>query len=104
MAKPATDVATSLLIHPWVLQDFYDYNSFLDSAEDVLQQAGLESQVQLANFHPAYCFAGTAPEDAENYANRSPWPMCIYCVKHKSEQPLLITRILNRFRCAIFKL
>lgn len=75
MATPATEVATSLLIHPWVLQDFYDYNNFLDSAEDVLRQAGFEGEVQLASFHPDYCFAGTAPEDAENYTNRSPWPM-----------------------------
>ncbi|OZB07481.1 MAG: hypothetical protein B7X58_13375 [Marinobacter sp. 34-60-7] len=31
--------------------------------------------VQIASFHPAYQFEGTEPDAAENYTNRSPWPM-----------------------------
>jgi hypothetical protein len=31
--------------------------------------------IQVASFHPEYRFAGTAPEDVENYTNRSPYPM-----------------------------
>ena len=29
----------------------------------------------MASFHPHYQFAGTEPDDAENYTNRSPYPM-----------------------------
>ena len=66
---------TSLLIHPGVLQDFYVYNQFLDDADALLVQLGLDGIYQLASFHPDYQFAGTDPDDAENYTNRSPWPM-----------------------------
>ena len=30
--------------------------------------------LQVAGFHPAYQFAGTAPDDMGNYSNRSPYP------------------------------
>jgi hypothetical protein len=29
----------------------------------------------MVGFHPRYQFAGTAVDDAENYTNRSPYPM-----------------------------
>ena len=29
----------------------------------------------MASFHPRYRFAGTEPDDPENYTNRSPYPM-----------------------------
>ena len=66
---------TTLLIHPDVLQDFFDYNQFLDNADRMLVQMGLEGDLQIASFHPDYQFAGTAADDAENYTNRSPYPM-----------------------------
>ena len=66
---------TSLLIHPEVCQDFSDYNQFLSSAEMMLGDMGMEGVYQIASFHPQYQFAGTQPEDAENYTNRSPYPM-----------------------------
>ena len=31
--------------------------------------------IQIASFHPQYRFAGTEPNAAENYTNRSPYPM-----------------------------
>ena len=68
-------VETALLIHPDVLRDFFDYNQFLDSAERLLAQMELEGVYQLASFHPGYQFAGTAADDAENYTNRSPYPL-----------------------------
>jgi hypothetical protein len=68
-------VETTLLIHPDVLQDFFDYNQFLDIAERLLVQAELEGVYQLASFHPDYQFAGTAADDAENFTNRSPYPL-----------------------------
>jgi hypothetical protein len=73
-ADPA-GVETTLLIHPGVLTDFLDYNDFLEVAEAAVAEAGLEGVLQVASFHPLYQFAGTAPEDIENYTNRSPYPM-----------------------------
>ena len=68
-------VETTLLIHSGVLQDFHDYNRFLDYADSLLVAMGLEGIYQIASFHPDYQFDGTRPDDAENYTNRSPYPM-----------------------------
>jgi len=66
---------TTLLIHPTVLQDFLDYNNFLDSADASLASMGLEGDIQIASFHPDYQFADAAVDDIENYTNRSPYPI-----------------------------
>jgi uncharacterized protein len=66
---------TSLLIHPWVLTDFIEYNDFLEVCEATIVELGLEGELQVASFHPQYQFAGTQSEDIENYTNRSPYPM-----------------------------
>ena len=68
-------VETTLLIHPDVLQDFFDYNQFLDRADQLLVLMGLEGVYQVASFHPEYQFAGTAEDDVANYTNRSPYPL-----------------------------
>ena len=68
-------VETALLIHPGVLQDFTDYNQFLQLAEELLRLKGFEGIYQVASFHPSYQFSQTARDDAENYSNRSPFPM-----------------------------
>ena len=68
-------VETTLLVLPEVLQDFFDYNQFLNYAEALLVQMKLEGIYQIAGFHPDYQFAGTDPEDVENYTNRSPYPL-----------------------------
>ena len=66
---------TSLLIHPSVLNDFGDYNQFLDEADAALVALDLVGEIQIASFHPDYRFAGSAPNDFANYSNRSPYPM-----------------------------
>lgn len=68
-------VETILLIHPFVLENFIDYNDFLDMADQLLVELELGGVFQIASFHPHYQFAGTSFEDAENYTNRSPYPM-----------------------------
>ena len=68
-------VETTLLIHPKTLRDFYDFNDFLQVADTLLIDLALEGVVQIASFHPEYQFEGTAPDDAQNYTNRSPNPM-----------------------------
>jgi hypothetical protein len=65
---------TTLLIHPHVLNDFRDYNDFLDECDVAVASLGLEGELQVASFHPRYQFAGTGTQDIENYTNRSPYP------------------------------
>lgn len=70
-----SSIATTLLIHPLVLQDFERYNQFLSYAETLVEQMALGGVYQIASFHPNYQFAGTDVDAAENYTNRSPYPM-----------------------------
>ena len=72
-ADPAT-LETTLLIHPHVLNDFTEFNDFLDRADAALCKLGLEGVIQLASFHPDYRFAGTEADDIGNATNRSPYP------------------------------
>jgi hypothetical protein len=71
----AAHVDTTLLIHPFVLGDFLDYNDFLDVADAVVERMGLTGVIQVASFHPRYQFAGAPPGDITNYTNRSPYPI-----------------------------
>lgn len=68
-------VETTLLIHPGVLQEFDAYNQFLDFADSLLADMGMEGEYQIASFHPHYQFHDTDPDDVGNYTNRSPHPM-----------------------------
>lgn len=74
-AASMTSVETTLLIHPRAFVNFLDYNDFLDPAEQLVCDLGLEGIVQIASFHPDYQFADTPADAVENYANRSPYPM-----------------------------
>ena len=65
---------TSLLIIQNLLQDFVDYNDFLNVADDCLLALDLEGEIQIASFHPQYQFAGTDEDDITNFTNRSPDP------------------------------
>lgn len=84
-------IETTLLIHPAVLTDFYDYNQFLAQAENLLVDLGLEGVYQIASFHPDYQFAGTQPDDAENYTNRSPYPI-LHILREQS-----LARVLENY-------
>lgn len=75
VATDAQLCETSLLIHPWVLDDFLDYNDFLAVADALLEELELDGIIQIASFHPHYQFAGSAHDDMANCTNRSPWPM-----------------------------
>jgi hypothetical protein len=76
-------IETTLLIHVNVLQDFDDYNQFLNYTDKLLRQTGLEGVYQIASFHPHYRFDGTESDDAENYTNRSPYPM-LHIIREES--------------------
>jgi hypothetical protein len=73
-AAPIDEIETTLLVHPWVLTDFLDYNDFLGEADALLREIGLEGVLQVASFHPGYRFAGTDADDLTNATNRSPYP------------------------------
>ena len=76
-------IETTLLIHPNVLQDFYDYNQFQNVVDSLLEQMELNGVYQIASFHPDYQFGGTDPDDVENYTNRSPYPM-LHLIREES--------------------
>lgn len=73
-AADPDSVDTTLLIHPHALNDFLDYNDFLDVADAAVEQLGLDGVLQVASFHPDYQFEGTDPDDAGNLSNRAPFP------------------------------
>jgi hypothetical protein len=68
-------IETSLIIYPKGLGNFDDYLDFLALANALLHKQGYQGIYQLASFHPDYCFAGVAENDASNFTNRSPYPM-----------------------------
>lgn len=71
----AGEIETTLLIHPQALTDFLDYNDFFSVIDALLEQGDYTGEFQVASFHPDYRFAGTERDDAENYTNRSPYPV-----------------------------
>ena len=75
VATPASEIDTTLLIHPTLFEDFLDFNDFLEIAEGVVDEHELEGVVQLASFHPQFQFDGTEPDDISNYTNRAPFAM-----------------------------
>ena len=70
----AETVDTTLLIHPHVLQDFLDFNDFLEVADGIVEELQLDGILQVASFHPQFQFENTEPDDITNYTNRSPYP------------------------------
>lgn len=67
-------IETTLLIHPHALNDFLDYNDFLEVVDATLEDMELDGELQVASMHPAYQFADTEADDIGNYTNRSPYP------------------------------
>jgi len=63
---PSTEIETTLLIHPHVLADFFEFNDFLDSADALVEELGYTGDLQIASFHPRYQFAGSAATDVTN--------------------------------------
>jgi len=75
VATPAEEIDTTLLIHATLFEDFLDFNDFLEVADGVVEEHGLEGVIQLASFHPRFQFDGTEPDDISNYTNRAPFAM-----------------------------
>ncbi|MHA2876929.1 DUF1415 domain-containing protein [Vibrio campbellii] len=79
---------TTLVVVPNMLQDFWDYNLFIDWVEGLIKQQGWEGIFQVATFHPDYCFGGAEPEDDENLTNRSPYPV-FHLIREESMEKVL---------------
>lgn len=73
-AKPS-EVTTSLLIFPNSLADFEEYLDFLEMADGLLGEAGLEGVFQFASFHPDYRFDGEPADSRSHFTNRAPYPI-----------------------------
>lgn len=71
----AEEVDTTLLVHPTLFPDFLDFNDLLDVVDDVIEEHGLEGQIQVAPFHPRFQFEGTEPQDPDNLTNQAPYPI-----------------------------
>ena len=68
-------ISTSLLVFSHGLKDFDQYWALVEAANELLYEVGLEGVIQIASFHPDYCFEGVEPDDVSHYTNRSPYPM-----------------------------
>ena len=66
---------TTLLILPHALQDFLDFNDFLEVADAMVEELDLGGILQVASFHPQFQFEGTDVDDVTNCTNRSPYPV-----------------------------
>ncbi len=67
--------ATTLVVFGTGFDDFDDYLDLLELCEALLEDCHWSEALQLASFHPDYCFEGAEPEDAANFTNRSPLPV-----------------------------
>ncbi len=68
-------VETSVLIVPDCFDTFDDYNQFIDLLDVILEKLEMEGEIQIATFHPDYCFSDLSHDDVRNYTNRSLYPM-----------------------------
>jgi len=84
-----TTLETTLFICPQGLSDFDDFLDLLAIAEPLLKAQGYEGTYQLASFHPQYIFANTPPDAAENYTNRSPYPI-LHLLRESSLETALL--------------
>ena len=74
VSADASVVETTLLIAPYALSDFLDFNEFLGECNTLLESQGLEGELQVADFHPDYQFAGETPDAMGHFTNRAPYP------------------------------
>lgn len=84
----AETISTSLLVYPHGRESFDDYLDLLDIAQELLEQAGLEGVIQLASFHPHYCFEGESNDAPGNFTNRAPYPL-LHLIREEEMEAVL---------------
>jgi hypothetical protein len=82
------DTETTLLVHPHVLNHFFDFNDYLWTVEQLIARQGWKGVLQVASFHPDYQFGGASSDAVSNYTNRSPYPMLHLIREERLEQAL----------------
>ncbi len=70
-----SEIETTLVVAVNCLDDFYEYNQYIDMVEQLIKVNRWEGMFQVASFHPNYQFAETGPDDRENLTNRAPYPI-----------------------------
>ena len=65
---------TTLLMAPQCLEDFLDFNDFLELVDELVEAMDLGGILQVASFHPHFQFEGTLADDVTNCTNRAPYP------------------------------
>ena len=65
---------TTLLMAPQCLEDFLDFNDFLELVDELVEAMDLGGILQVASIHPRFQFDGTAEDDVTNATNRAPYP------------------------------
>lgn len=65
---------TTLLMAPQCLEDFLDFNDFLELVDELVEAMDLGGILQVASFHPRFQFDGTDADDVTNATNRAPYP------------------------------
>jgi len=69
------DCETTLLVHPFCLENWETYWDFLGLVEEILEEESLAENFQIVGFHPGYLFEGEEAGDVSHFTNRSPYPM-----------------------------
>lgn len=69
------ELETTLVVVENALQLFDEYLDFLQLIEAAISESGLQGIIQIASFHPEYCFDAVTEDDPANFTNRSPYPM-----------------------------
>ena len=70
-----TTATTLIALTHSSIADFNEYLDVLAISDNMLHDWGYSGTYQLASFHPNYVFDGIEEDDAENYTNRSPYPL-----------------------------
>ncbi len=86
--KEPSEIETTLLIIPNMLDSFDDYNQFLNLVDALIEQLNFQGTFQIASFHPNYQFGGTQPCDTENLTNRAPYPI-LHLIREASLERVL---------------
>ena len=75
VAETPSVIETTLIIIGDALPNFNEYLDYINMSNFILEEVDMDGIIQLASFHPQYQFEGTDIVDAENFTNRSPFPM-----------------------------
>ena len=65
---------TTLLMAPQCLEDFLDFNDFLELVDELVEAMDLGGILQVASFHPHLQFDGTTEDAVTTSTNRAPYP------------------------------